>query len=67
MQIPRAEYPRPQFVRSEWMNLNGQWQFEIDNGRSGEARGMQAEGYAFLFTHQNTFNAISTCNVTKAA
>ena len=45
MQIPRAEYPRPQFVREKWMNLNGQWQFEIDNGRSGESRGMHEEGY----------------------
>ena len=46
MQIPRQEYPRPQFVREKWINLNGQWQFEIDNGRSGEARGMHEEGYA---------------------
>ena len=45
MQIPRAEYPRPQFVREKWMNLNGQWQFEIDNGYSGESRGMHEEGY----------------------
>ena len=22
---PRAEYPRPQFERSEWVNLNGEW------------------------------------------
>jgi len=44
MQIPRHEYPRPQFVRENWLNLNGQWQFEIDNGRSGEARGLQKEG-----------------------
>ena len=44
MSIPRSEYPRPQFVRSGWMNLNGQWQFEIDNGRSGEVRGLQKEG-----------------------
>ena len=35
--IPRKEYPRPQFVRENWMNLNGTWAFEIDNGRSGEA------------------------------
>ncbi len=46
MQIPRKEYPRPQFVRSGWLNLNGQWQFEIDNGRSGEARGLAKEGTA---------------------
>lgn len=33
--IPRPEYPRPQLVRSDWMNLNGTWQFEIDNGMEG--------------------------------
>lgn len=44
MYIPRQEYPRPQFVRKDWINLNGQWQFEIDNGRSGEARGLQSIG-----------------------
>ena len=38
--IPRAEYPRPQFRRPSWMNLNGQWQFEIDHGASGRARGL---------------------------
>ena len=37
---PRPEYPRPQFQRSGWMNLNGQWQFEIDHGASGRARGL---------------------------
>ena len=44
MNIPRQEYPRPQFVRENWTNLNGQWQFEIDNGRSGDVRGLQNEG-----------------------
>ncbi|MBR3502969.1 MAG: beta-galactosidase [Clostridia bacterium] len=38
--IPRAEYPRPQFVREGWLNLNGTWQFEIDHGASGRARGL---------------------------
>jgi beta-galactosidase/beta-glucuronidase len=38
--IPRPEYPRPQFVRDEWMNLNGVWQFEIDQGDSGYERGL---------------------------
>ena len=38
--IPRSEYPRPQFSRPSWMNLNGQWQFEIDHGASGRARGL---------------------------
>jgi len=36
----RAEYPRPQFVRKDWLNLNGEWEFEIDNSISGEARGL---------------------------
>lgn len=33
--VPRPEYPRPQFVRDRWMNLNGVWQFELDPGDSG--------------------------------
>ena len=36
--IPRSEHPKPQFERPRWMNLNGQWDCCIDNGRSGEAR-----------------------------
>ncbi|MHB1458501.1 MAG: glycoside hydrolase family 2 protein, partial [Armatimonadota bacterium] len=38
MSIPRPEYPRPQLVREKWQNLNGEWQFCIDNGKSGRAR-----------------------------
>jgi len=37
---PRPEYPRPQFVRDEWLCLNGEWQFEIDSGDSGLERGL---------------------------
>jgi hypothetical protein len=25
MSIPRSEYPRPQFVRPDWLCLNGEW------------------------------------------
>ncbi|HDZ19967.1 hypothetical protein LCGC14_0095470 [marine sediment metagenome] len=39
--IPRGEHPRPQFVRDSWLNLNGQWQFEIDSGDSGLERGLK--------------------------
>ena len=28
-------------MRAEWLNLNGEWGFEIDNSVSGEAKGMQ--------------------------
>ena len=27
---PRPEYPRPNFVRDEWLNLNGTWRFRSD-------------------------------------
>jgi beta-galactosidase/beta-glucuronidase len=40
MSIPRSEYPRPQFVRPDWLCLNGEWQFEIDQGDSGLERGL---------------------------
>ena len=32
---PRAEYPRPQFERSEWVNLNGEWTYELDLAETG--------------------------------
>lgn len=34
--IPRTEYPRPQFERELWTNLNGQWDFEFDDSNAGE-------------------------------
>ncbi len=40
MDIPRNEHPRMQFRRDNWINLNGCWQFEIDQSRSGYARGL---------------------------
>lgn len=40
MTVPRPEYPRPQFQRADWQNLNGTWQFEIDPGDSGLERGL---------------------------
>ena len=38
--IYRTEHPKPQFMRENWVNLNGPWEFEFDFGISGEARGM---------------------------
>lgn len=37
--IPRPEHPRPDFERANWLNLNGVWQFQIDNDEVGEALG----------------------------
>ena len=41
--IYRTEHPKPQFEREAWENLNGEWQFEIDRGNSGAARGLFAD------------------------
>ena len=30
------DYPRPQFVRKEWQNLNGEWNFIFDDKNEGE-------------------------------
>ncbi len=35
MNIPRPEHPNPQFERENWINLNGEWEFELDRGISG--------------------------------
>ena len=39
--IPRPEYPRPQFVRDEWLNLNGVWGFAFDDENEGLHLGWQ--------------------------
>jgi beta-galactosidase/beta-glucuronidase len=36
----RAEYPRPQFERGDWQNLNGEWTYELDLVQTGHERGM---------------------------
>ena len=37
--IPRPEYPRPQFRRKDWTNLNGEWSFAFDDPDAGLANG----------------------------
>ena len=37
--MPRAEHPFPQFVREDWTNLNGTWDFAFDFNCSGLERG----------------------------
>ncbi|MBK5722638.1 beta-glucuronidase [Dysgonomonas sp. Marseille-P4677] len=36
--IPRSEYPRPQFERKEWINLNGEWTYIFDMAEIGIAK-----------------------------
>lgn len=31
----QKDYPRPQLVRENWKNLNGEWNFAFDDGREG--------------------------------
>lgn len=38
-QQPRAEYPRPQFERKDWVNLNGQWTYTFDFVGEGLEKG----------------------------
>ena len=38
----RQEHPNPQFERENWLNLNGEWAFAFDFGKSG----MQRKWYA---------------------
>lgn len=40
MSIPRSEHPNPQFERKNWLNLNGEWEFEFDYGNSGAESGI---------------------------
>src|SRR3954447_19733979 len=35
--VPRPEYPQPQFEREQWMTLNGPWEFEFDDSHVGVA------------------------------
>ncbi|HZA35847.1 MAG TPA: hypothetical protein VE505_13005, partial [Vicinamibacterales bacterium] len=33
--VPRAEHPRPDFMRADWATLNGRWEFEFDDQDAG--------------------------------
>jgi hypothetical protein len=39
---PRTEHPRPDALRTNWLSLNGEWQFEMDAQGDGVARGLTA-------------------------
>ncbi len=46
-EIPRPEYPQPQFERAQWLNLNGRWEFEFDDADSGLDQDWAAGGRKF--------------------
>lgn len=44
--LPRSEYPRPQFERADWQNLNGEWTYTFDFGKSGMNRHLyESDGF----------------------
>lgn len=47
MDLPRPEYPRPDFERSLWMNLNGAWDFCFDDEDRGEKEGWYKKPVVF--------------------
>ena len=44
----REEYPRPQFVREMWMNLNGSWQFAFDDENKGYQKNWNKKGAYYI-------------------
>lgn len=48
------DYPRPQFVRDNWENLNGAWEFRFDDENVGEKEGWSA-GFSGEHTIQVPF------------
>jgi beta-galactosidase/beta-glucuronidase len=53
--IPRPEYPRPQFRRQAWTNLNGEWSFAFDDPDAGLANGWQNTDFATLRSNDSPF------------
>ena len=53
--IPRPEYPRPQFRRKDWTNLNGEWSFAFDDPDAGLANGWQNTNVAALRSNDSSF------------
>ncbi len=41
-EVPRPEHPRPDAFRENWLTLNGEWQFQIDQAGDGAQRGLTA-------------------------
>lgn len=45
--LPRPEFPRPDFERKEWLNLNGTWEFEFDENDLGISEKWQSGSIKF--------------------
>src|SRR5581483_12149668 len=71
--LPRPEYPRPQFVRREWLNLNGEWEFMTDTYDQGLRRGWHLNQSAFTrkitvpFAYQTKLSGINDQDIYQVA
>src|SRR5215204_251176 len=54
--VPRPEYPRPQFRRRGWINLNGEWSFAFDDADVGLSGGWQNTDAATLRSDGSSFD-----------
>ena len=43
MYVHEKDYPRPQLVRENWINLNGTWDFAFDDEDRGERERWQED------------------------
>ncbi|MCR8655729.1 glycoside hydrolase family 2 protein [Paenibacillus endoradicis] len=61
----RMEYPRPQYVREVWVNLNGEWSFEFDDENRGSKEHWELGGQKFTreiqvpFAYQSQLSGIA--------
>ena len=49
MKVYRSEHPNPQWQRKNFINLNGEWDFEFDHGKSAKERFLRGD---FTFSHK---------------
>ena len=54
--VPRPGYPRPQFRRDDWTNLNGEWHFAFDDGDTGLAERWQNVAFENLRSGESPFD-----------
>jgi hypothetical protein len=50
--VPLPEHPRPDFLRADWVNLNGRWQFAFDAAGRGERLNWHRDPAAMPSAHR---------------
>ena len=58
----RVEYPRPQWVREDWLNLNGEWQFAFDDLNLGIKEKWESKNKNFDLKIQVPFAYQTECS-----